>query len=217
MDAAQNDKLLGLMKESGCLLVLMGFESLDRKNLERMNKSANLAIGDYDRAIANIYKHGLLIYATFVLGYDEDTAESFKETLSFAMKHNFTVANFNPLIPMPGTPLYKRLEQEGRLIYDKWWLSEVYCYGDTAYRPRQLSPEELRDGCKSIRYSFYGVRSILKRLFAGGFHLKPYNFFLFMALNIISNREIHRKQGRLLGDSENETGFDKTQYRQERA
>ncbi len=217
MDAALNNKLLAHMKESGCLMVLMGFESLNRKNLERMNKSANLAIGEYDRAVANIYRHGMLIYATFVLGYDEDTAESFNDVLSFGMKNNFTVANFNPLIPMPGTPLYKRLEQEGRLIYDKWWLSEVYHYGDTAYHPKQLSPEELKEGCKSVRYRFYGARSILKRLFSGGIHLRPYSFFLFMALNIISNREIHRKQGRLLGDTANEAGFDKTQYRQERA
>lgn len=217
MDAAQNDKLLSLMKESGCIMVLMGFESLNRKNLERMNKSANIAVGEYDRAVANIYKHGMLIYATFVLGYDEDTTESFQEILNFAMKHNFTVANFNPLIPIPGTPLYKRLEEEGRLIYDKWWLSEAYRYGDTAFLPRQLSPGELRDGCKSIRYRFYGARSILKRLFAGGIHLKPYSFFLFMAMNIISNREIHRKQGRHLGDLSNEAGIDKTQYWKERA
>jgi radical SAM superfamily enzyme YgiQ (UPF0313 family) len=217
MDAALNDRLLAMMKESGCIMVMMGFESLNKKNLEQMNKSANIAVGGYDRAIDNVYKHGLLIYAAFVLGYDQDTKESFDEVLSFAMKHNFTVANFNPLTPMPGTPLYKRLEQEGRLIYDKWWLSEVYRYGDAVFRPRQLSPEELRDGCRSIRYRFYGARSILKRLFTGGIHLKPYSFFLFMAMNIISNREIHRKQGRPLGDMSNEAGFDKTQYRQERA
>jgi hypothetical protein len=42
-------------------MVLMGFESLNRKNLERMNKSANIAVGEYDRAVANIYKHGMLI------------------------------------------------------------------------------------------------------------------------------------------------------------
>lgn len=199
MDAALQERLLGLMKESGCIMVLMGFESLNRRNLEQMKKSANLAIEDYDKAVANIYKYGLLIYATFVLGYDEDTSESFEEVFRFAMKHNFTLANFNPLIPVPGTPLYERLREEGRLIYDKWWLCDDYCYGDTAYLPRGLTPEELREGCKSVRYKFYSMRVILKRLFLGSFHLKPYNFFLFVALNFISNREIHRKQGRLLG------------------
>lgn len=205
MDVALQDKLLSQMKESGCVLVLIGFETLNKKNLERMNKSANLAIDHYDRVITNIYKHGLLIYATFVLGYDDDTLESIEETLNFAMKHNFAVANFNPLIPMPGTPLYKRLEGEGRLIYDKWWLSNIYCYGDTAYRPKKFTPDDLKEGCKSVRYRFYGLINILKRLFGNRLHLNPYNFFLYMILNIVSNREIHRKQGKLLGGVLDET------------
>jgi len=120
MNVALQDNLLNLMKESGCVMLLIGFEFLNKENLKRMKKSANLAIDDYDRAIANIYKHGLLICATFVLGYNEDKRESIDQTMDFAIKHHFTVANFNPLIPMLGTPLYIRLEGEGRLIYDKW-------------------------------------------------------------------------------------------------
>lgn len=208
MDVANNDKLLSLMKESGCVMVLIGFESLNKNNLKQMNKSANLAIADYDRAIANIYKHGLLIYATFVLGYDDDNLDSFDEILKFAIKKRFAVANFNPLIPMPGTPLYKRLEDEGRLIYDKWWLSNTYCYGDTAYIPKNFTPEDLKEGCKAVRYKFYGVKNILKRLFGSKLYLNPYNLFLYLALNIISNREIHRKQGKLLGGILDETGTD---------
>jgi radical SAM superfamily enzyme YgiQ (UPF0313 family) len=46
------------------------------------------------------------------LGYDEDTTESFQEILDFAMKHNFTVANFNPLIPIPGTRYIKGLRKK---------------------------------------------------------------------------------------------------------
>jgi radical SAM superfamily enzyme YgiQ (UPF0313 family) len=208
MEVALKDELLSIMKESGCILVLMGFESLNKKNLMRMNKSANLAIGQYENAIANIYKHGLLIYATFVLGYDEDTKESMEETMRFAINNHFVVANFNPLIPMPGTPLYERLEKEDRLLFKKWWLSNTYCYGDTAYIPRMLSPETLRDGCKAARFQFYGVKCIVKRLFASKMNFKPYNLFLYLALNIISNREIHRKQGRLLGGILDEAGID---------
>lgn len=209
IDVAFNDKLLTLMKESGCIMVLIGFESLNKKNLELMNKSANIAIGQYEAAINNIYKHGLLIYATFVLGYDEDTLESIEETLSFAIKHNFTVANFNPLIPMPGTPLYTRLEGEGRLLYDKWWLDNSYCYGDTTYRPKGITPEALKEGCRSARYRYYGFKSMLKRLFANRLHLRPHSFLLFVALNLVSKREIHRKQGKLLGGVLDETSFNK--------
>jgi radical SAM superfamily enzyme YgiQ (UPF0313 family) len=210
MEVAAKDELLRMMRESGCVLVLMGFESLNKDNLKRMNKSANLAIYTYEQAISNIYKHGLLIYATFVLGYDEDTPDSIEATMRFALKHNFAVANFNPLIPLPGTPLYDRLKKEGRLLYDPWWLEASYCYGDTAFLPKGMSPEALKEGCKSARFRYYGMKSILKRLFSNRLHLKPGNFFLYLAVNIISNIEIHRKQGKLLGVAKDEISLDKT-------
>ena len=199
MDVAFNDKLLNAMRESGCILVLMGFESLNPKNLKLMNKVANLNIKKYEEAIKNIYNHKLMIYGTFVLGYDYDTKEDIKKTMEFAIKNNLTIANFNPLIPMPGTRLYKRLEDNNELIYDKWWLEETYCYGDSAYYPKNMSPEDLKEGCKEARYTFNTYRNIFKRLFRNRVHLIPFNIFVFLILNIISRKEIHRKQGKQLG------------------
>ena len=86
IDVAMNDRLLNAMKESGCVLVMIGFESLNPDNLKIMNKVANLNLETYEKAIQNIYKHGLMIYASFVLGYDYETAESIEETLKFAFK-----------------------------------------------------------------------------------------------------------------------------------
>lgn len=211
IDIAMNDKLLKLMKESGCLLVLIGFESLDAKNLIHMKKAANLAT-QYEEAIKNIYKHRLMIYATFVLGYDEDTNESFEETFQFAMKHHFAVANFNPLIPMPGTSLYKRMEKENRLIYKAWWTNSQCCYGDTVYEPKKLTPFELRDGCKKIRYQFYGVKNIIKRMLGNPLHLQPFHLGVYLILNIISAIEIRRKQGKQLGGGRDEVSINQTKH-----
>ncbi len=211
MDIAMNDKLLRLMKESGCLLVLIGFESLEAENLRHMNKVANLAT-QYEEGIKNIYKHGLMIYATFVLGYDEDTQESFEATLQFAMKHHFAVANFNPLIPMPGTALYKRLEEENRLIYKAWWINNACCYGDTVYQPKKLTPSELRDGCKKIRYQFYGFKNILKRMLGNPLHLHPLHWGVYVILNTVSAIEIRRKQGKQLGGGRHEVSIDQTKH-----
>ncbi|MEE3343228.1 MAG: radical SAM protein [Bacilli bacterium] len=199
MDVAFNDKLLKSMKESGCILVLMGFESLNSKNLKLMNKSANLNIKKYEEAIKNIYKHKIMIYGTFVLGYDYDTKEDIKKTMEFAIKNNLTIANFNPLIPMPGTRLYKRLEDNKELIYNKWWLEENFCYGDSAYYPKNMSPEDLKEGCKEARYTFNTYKNIFKRLICNKCHLNPFNILIFLILNIISRKEIHRKQGKKLG------------------
>ena len=102
MDAARDDELLTLMKKSGCFLVLMGFESLSRESLAEMHKAANLA-SDYDALIQNIYRHGLLLYGTFVLGCDGDRADVFEKTYEVAGRNKIAVANFDPQSPMPGT------------------------------------------------------------------------------------------------------------------
>ena len=199
IDVAFNDKMLKIMKDSGCILVLIGFESLNTDNLKRMNKVANLKIERYEEAIKNIYKHNLMIYATFVLGYDYDTRESIEATLKFSMDNNFAAANFNPLIPMPGTKLYSRLEENGKLIYSKWWLEPGYKYGDTAFYPESMTPDELKEGCKHIRYEFNTYKNIFKRLFRNKVYYNPIRAMVFLLLNIISRKEIHRKQGKVLG------------------
>ncbi|MBQ8410966.1 MAG: radical SAM protein, partial [Ruminiclostridium sp.] len=209
MDAARDDELLSEMKRSGCFLVLMGFESLNPESLGEMNKKANTA-ADYDEIIKRIYRHKLMIYGTFVLGCDSDREDVFRRTFDFAVKNKIAVTNFNPLIPMPGTTVYSRMEQENRLIYDKWWLSDDYRYGETAFIPKNMTPEQLREGCLKMRTDFYSFRCVVKRLFLNPVNFIPMNFFVFVLANIISHREILKKQGQLLGGILNETDTDKT-------
>ncbi len=199
IDVATNDKLLSAMKESGCMLVMIGFESLSPANLRQMKKAANLQIDTYEKAIRNIYRHRMMIDAMFVLGYDSDTPASIEETLRFAKKHNFATANFNPLIPMPHTALYARLRDEGKLIYEKWWMERGYKYGDTVFYPQGMTAKELQEGCKSARYRFNSIGCILKRLFCNSIHLSPLRAVVFLLLNFINRKEIHRKQGQVLG------------------
>ena len=198
MDAARDDELLMLMKKSGCFLVLMGFESLSRESLAEMHKAANLA-SDYDALIQNIYRHGLLLYGTFVLGCDGDRADVFEKTYEFAVRNKIAVTNFNPLIPMPGTEVYDRMEREGRLRYRKWWLSDKYRYGETAFVPKHMTPEDLQNGCLKMRTDFYSLRCIFKRLFGNKYNFLPLNLFVFMVANLISGKEIKKKQGQMLG------------------
>ncbi len=207
MDAARDDEILTEMKRAGCILVLMGFESLNPESLGEMHKAANTA-ADYEDVIRRIYRHRMLIYGTFVLGCDGDRNDVFERTYEFAVRNKIAVTNFNPLIPMPGTKVYTRMEEQGRLLYKKWWLSDRYRYGETAYRPMHMHPEELQRGCLKIRTNFYSAGCILKRLFSNPIHLLPMNFWIFILANIISHREIQKKQGQLLGGILNETDVD---------
>lgn len=198
MDAARDDELLSKMKNAGCFLTLMGFESLNAESLAEMHKSANTA-RDYEDVIRRIHRHKMLVYGTFVLGCDGDGPDVFDKTFEFAVRNKISVTNFNPLIPMPATSVYEKMESQGRLRYKKWWLSDSYRYGETAFMPKNMSPEQLRDGCLKMRKNFYSVRCILKRLFANPINFIPVNFPVFILANFISRREISKKQGRLLG------------------
>jgi radical SAM superfamily enzyme YgiQ (UPF0313 family) len=210
IDVARDPSLLKLMKDCGCVCMLIGFESLDPHNLRQMKKSWNLKTSDYATVVRRIQDQGIMIYGTFVFGYDHDTKDSFKMTLDFTLENKFSMANFNPLTPMPGSRLYKRLREEERLLFDRWWIDPDFRYGDATFKPVSMTPEELTEGCYWARSEFNSYRSILKRSFeprsnASNFH----TLGIYWLANLISRREIHTKQGRKLGSTVGEIIMDK--------
>lgn len=200
LDVVQDDRLMTLLAKSGCQVVLMGFESLNPNNLRQMKKQWNLAKQDYATAIKKIYDHGMMIYGTFVFGYDEDTTDSFERCLDFALRWKFFLANFNPLTPFPGTLLYARLRKENRLLYDSWWLEKTYQYGHASFQPRKMMADELTQGCFSARKRFNSYTSLARRAFnfTVNLHSWPHTFLYFVA-NAINRKAIYEKQGQPLG------------------
>jgi len=163
INAAHDEEFLDLLVQSGCQGVLIGFESLEPANLAMMNKRFNTAKGGFETALANLRRHGIRVYGTFIFGYDGDTPDSFAPTVAFAEEHAFYIAAFNHLTPFPGTPLYQRLQAEGRLLYDAWWLDDRYSYNRIPFTPRGMSPEALQRACLEARRAFYGWKSIMRR------------------------------------------------------
>ena len=205
---AKDDELLQAMKQSGCQVVLIGFESLDKANLDQMNKSWNYKLGKRDEMVKKIHKTGIGIYATFVFGFDFDGAESFNETVDFAMKHKFFFAAFNHLLPFPGTPLYDRLQEENRLLYDKWWLKDDYKYGDIPYRPKKVSPEELKNCCANARRMFFKPSNILKRGIASmRRNINPAITAIYFSQNAALGKEVDRKLNLPVGTGLDEGGI----------
>lgn len=207
-DIVEHLEIVSLMARSGCVSALIGFESLDRNNLKQMRKSWMEA--DYKRIIHVFNDNGIMVYGTFILGYDYDTPDVFKRTLNFALENRLFLANFNPLFPTPGTPLYSRLQLEGRLLFDRWWMDKDYCWGNCIFQPMRMTPEELTTGCFQVRKKFNSTRNILARF--PGLSMSKTNLYktgLFMAANIISRRELYRKYGQALGDSSSEYEFNR--------
>ncbi len=202
IDITRHPRLLRLMAASGCQAALIGFESFDERNLAQMKKRWNHKPDGYATAVRKLHDCGIMVYGTFVFGYDYDTVDSFDVALDFALRSNFLLANFNPLTPTPGTPLYGRLRAEGRLIYDPWWLAPDYRYGRAIFHPRKMTADELTEGCYRTRLAFNRHSSILRRALDWKANARnPYRLGLYLLANLVSRREIRRKQGLPLGDA----------------
>jgi radical SAM superfamily enzyme YgiQ (UPF0313 family) len=194
INVAHDPELLRLMKRSGCMGLLIGFESLNPDTLSSMGKRVNDAWRYRDEALDTLQRHGMGIYATFVFGYDNDTEESFNQTFQFAYERRFFFTAFNHLVPFPGTPLYQRLQAEKRLLHDPWWLNPQGTFGDVVFRPAHFTPQSLAETCQQYRERFYGLRSVLHR----ATNLRSNSSGLFMSgvywiQNLGQRREIARR------------------------
>jgi len=199
IDVARDEHLLDKMAQAGCVFVLIGFESLSRENLIQMGKRWNHVAGDYRQVVSKLHQRKIAVYGTFVFGYDFDTLETIEQSLEFAQQAKLEIANFNPLTPTPASPLYERLKQEGRLISPEWWLDPNYRYGDPIFRPRLMDPELFAQKCFAAKKGFYSWQSIVKRVLGTEAGLQPFRSSIVSLANLISRREIYRKQHRPLG------------------
>ena len=200
IDIARDEKLVQLMRRSGCISALIGFESLNQGSLRQLKKHWNTKWQSYDDAIEVFRRAGIMLYGTFILGCDSDSPDAFGETVAFALRNKFVLANFNPLTPTPGAPLYDELLAEGRLLHDRWWLDPEFGYGDATFEPRGMTAQELTAGCFAARQEFNTARSILSRMFDMRANCRsPFRAGVYIAANLKSRREIFRKQGRRLG------------------
>jgi radical SAM superfamily enzyme YgiQ (UPF0313 family) len=200
IDIARDPDLVQLMRRSGCISALIGFESLDINSLRELRKHWNTKWQSYDDAIRVFRDAGIMLYGTFVFGCDNDTVSSFDRSVEFARRNKFLLANFNPLTPTPGAPLFDQMKKEGRLLHDRWWLDPNFAYGDATFEPRGMSANELTAGCFSARKKFNTANSIVRRMFDMRANLRtPYRAGIYLVANLLSRREIHRKQGRRLG------------------
>ena len=199
IDVARDDVLMDALVEAGCRFVLIGFESLSADNLRQMGKPWNQVSGAYRDVVRSLHRRGIGIYGTFVFGYDADTPEVIERTVDFALDARLELANFNALTPTPGSPLYARLQRENRLVAPDWWIDPLYRYGDPIFQPRGMSADELALAIFDARKRFYRWGAIARRVFDGHTPFSWPERSMVAIANVISRREIFRKQYRHLG------------------
>jgi len=174
---ALNEALLEKARESGCISLFIGFESLLQENLDSVSKRF-VDANELSKWIQTIQGHQIGIQGAFIFGFEEDDPTIFKKTIAFVQKNNIELPTFSILTPFPGTPLQKRLEEEGR-IFDRDW--SHYDMSHVVFRPQKMTVQELQEGYLWAQKYICAPRSILKRLLRG-----PRNhFFHFLMSNFI--------------------------------
>ena len=160
INISQEDDLLQKMSDSGCGAIFIGFESISEENLSSMDKAINRQF-DYKKAIEKIHSFGILVHSSFIVGYENDSTESFDNLIHFIKETNLLIPVINILTPFPGTHLYKRLDKEGRILSKDW---QLYDTKHVVFQPENLSIEELSSGYKKIVQSVYSFDEILRKM-----------------------------------------------------
>jgi radical SAM superfamily enzyme YgiQ (UPF0313 family) len=161
LERCEDEELLKLAKRSGCVYLFVGLESFSEASLRSANKSIN-NVKRYKEVIDLIHRNGICVQAGIIFGFDTDTKDVFKETLEACNKLGIDGVTVSILTPLPRTPLYEQFKKENRLISEDW----KYYNGKTrvAFRPKNMTEQELLEGYMWFRREFYSMKSIINRL-----------------------------------------------------
>lgn len=139
VELSEDEELLKLMARTGCHYLLFGLESINPKTLSAYNKRQSLE--DIKNCIKKVRRHDIKVHGMFVLGSDDDTPETVRQTVSFCNEFKVDSAQFAILFPIPGTKLYQQLDAEGRIFTKNW---SLYDGTHVVFRPKNMSAAELQ-------------------------------------------------------------------------
>jgi radical SAM superfamily enzyme YgiQ (UPF0313 family) len=164
LGVAQDDELLLLMRDSGCQQVLIGLETPRRTSLQGIETNSNWKarhLDHYKEAITKIQSHGVTVNGCFILGLDGDTPEVFDEILTFVRDSGLYEVQVTFLTAFPGTPLYRRLKAEGRIIRDQAW--DLCTLFDANITPKNMSVADLQSGYLKLVKTLYSGEETSRR------------------------------------------------------
>lgn len=173
LDIGTDKELLDLMKRSGCIGIFFGIESFGAESLRDAHKPQN-KINTYKARIRELHQRGICVMAGFIAGFDGDTPASIRAMARQLYETGVDVPFLSVLTPYRGTPAYRRLAEEGRILADRGW--EFYNGYNVSFQPRGMSPEQLLEAHRalwreafSLKYSLLRTLRSLGRLRLGAF------------------------------------------------
>jgi len=159
LDVTDEPGLIREMALAGCNGVFIGFETLTDANLVHARKRTPKA-EDYARRLGILHEHGIQVNGSFVVGFDGDTKETFPRLAEWIEENRMECATFHILTPYPGTPLFRQMEAEGRLLHRNW---DLYDTAHVVFQPKQMTPDELLLGYDWLYRRLFSHVSIWRR------------------------------------------------------
>ena len=157
---ADDEEMVKLAAESGCVSVFVGMESLDEDCLDETNKPFN-RVQKFSQEIKMFHDYGIMVNPGIVFGFDNDDEAVFERAVDFLTKNQVELAYFNILTPLPGTALFDRYNNAGR-IFDWDW--SKYDGKHVVFQPSRMTPEQLQEGFHWANHQFYSLPNIWYRL-----------------------------------------------------
>lgn len=190
VEIGRDKDILDMVKESGCIALSFGLESITQESLNGMNKSW-AKVKDYEFLLKNIRKAGIAISTEMVVGADGDTIKSILETAKFIEDNKVVVPRFYILTPIPGTQFYNEMKKENRICNE-----DIYSYNgaEAVHIPKNMTSEELTKVYWDLYNRVFSFKSIFKRTIFQHFFLKsPGNSIFYLGINLFYRYQIKRK------------------------
>jgi radical SAM superfamily enzyme YgiQ (UPF0313 family) len=175
IDMVRDEELLRLLRDANFASVFIGIETPRKASLAETRKTQNEKLDLVD-AVHTIQSYNLFTWAGMIVGFDHDDVDIFDEQYEFLQRAQIPVAMLSVLLAIPRTPLYQRLEAEGRLLMytdgptlptDLDHDDHVHWEGTdgrTNFRPLQMSMEQLQEGQRRLYQQLYAPDAFQARL-----------------------------------------------------
>jgi len=157
---SESDRLLGAMQASGCIGLILGLETVRPETLREAGKRF-VNPDSYLKRIRKIASYRISLWGAFMFGFDHDDWRTCLETCRFAQRAGLAMACFPILTPYPGTDMYRRFDNEGRILTRDW---TRYNGAGVVFEPKHFTVQQLRHAQMSAFCEFYQPRSALRRL-----------------------------------------------------
>jgi radical SAM superfamily enzyme YgiQ (UPF0313 family) len=188
IQAGKDKEFLEWAAKSGCKQLFIGLESISQASMDASGKGFN-RVEEYRQVIERIHSHGIAVQVGIVFGFDQDTEGVFGETLDFLEACGVQNATYNILTPYPGTRLFRRLEEEGRILTRDW--SKYNGREDVVFQPKQMDVDALLEGYRYANRRFYSLKSIYRRL-----SCSPVGLWWTLPLNLMYGDALGRARSR---------------------